>query len=535
MSFGFSPGDITLFLGFATKVIKALKEAGGSKSEYCLAQQQCQGFLKVMDDIQRLDLSSVSESFRNHIEEYSTHTREFVKGFKGAIVKYEKSMGKSSHRGFVSSAPRKLQWAFSAADDLDKFRQSLSAQVNLVHITISNAILSIITRSNQPQQLLLEPSHNSAFSKAVYSDRHRQSYLDWNYNLINSLDMLERVDSITDLVYERLLTRQSGLLLADHPRVHTLPHNESSPTPDAISQRRTLPPAAHLDKVTVVKHQNVRSAQERTHSVHQETLAGEINEYLRFLSLEELSEQDAEQVNQIGSQRLLLNGPEEEPSEPLPRSMEYNRDQPQPSGSEGQRSRFRRRLPPFIRHGQPSSFVFSMDTRSSTTLEISITQLISSAAKISFDIMQTRNSFKELVMFSRRIRQFSSVLETATNVICISMSAEQQRLGFDIVQQGQAAISEVYDILDLLNLRLGSGLWPKYIGLVRLVRTLLWKKRVLILMDEIESLKSTFSIMLQTQHFQISERSFAEIQYAGEMQMQTLKSLEIQRFMSARN
>ncbi|KAF5017810.1 hypothetical protein F66182_10236, partial [Fusarium sp. NRRL 66182] len=330
MSFGFSPGDITLFLGFATKVIKALKEAGGSKSEYCLAQQQCQGFLKVMDDVQRLDLSSVSESFRNQIEEYSTHTREFVKDFKGAIVKYEKSMGKSSHRGLVSSARRKVQWAFSAADDLDKFRQSLSAQVNLVHITISNAILSIMTRSNQPQQLLLETTRTSAFSKAVYPDRNRQGYFDWSYNMVNSLDMLERVDNITDLVYERLLTRRSELLLAGHGRVYTLPNTVSSPTPGIISHRRNLPFNSHSDEVTVFNHENFRSAHERTCSMHQETLAGEINEYLRYLSLEELSEQEAEQVNQISPQRLLSNGPEEKYSEAPPRNFEKYGDQSQP-------------------------------------------------------------------------------------------------------------------------------------------------------------------------------------------------------------
>ena len=77
-----------------------------------------------MDNIQRLDLSNVSDSFRRQIEEYSTHTQEFVKDFKETIVKYEKSMGKSSYRGFLTSAPKKIQWAFSAADDLDKFRQS---------------------------------------------------------------------------------------------------------------------------------------------------------------------------------------------------------------------------------------------------------------------------------------------------------------------------------------------------------------------------------------------------------------------------
>ncbi|KAI7968555.1 hypothetical protein EIK77_006574 [Talaromyces pinophilus] len=522
MSFGFSPGDITLFLGFATKVVKALKEAGGSKSEYCLAQRQCQDFLRAMDNVQRLDLSNVSDSFRRQIEEYSTHTQEFVKDFKETIVKYEKSMGKSSYRGFLTSAPKKIQWAFSAADDLDKFRQSLSAQVNLVHITISHAILSIVTRSHQPQQLLPGPARSNALSTAIYPNRHKQGYLDWKYNMINSLDMHERVDNITDLVYERLLTRRPGLLLADHGRIYTLSDNVSSPTLDTVPDRHTLPSSGHSDEVPGLDQQHVQLAHERTHSVQQGSLAGELDEYLRSLGLEELSEWEAEYVDQISSQRFLLNGPEEEFSES---ETGNRRDQPQPSrldGKNGQRSKFRRRMP---------SFGFSTNALGGALLAISIVQLIDSAAKTSFDIMKSKNAYKELVMLSRRIRQYSSILETATNVICTSMSAGQQKLGWDIIRQSQAAMSEVESIL---NIRGGMGLWHRHRELIRIMRIMWWpweRKRVLSLMDEIESLKSTFSIVLQTHQVQISERSLTEMQYARELQM---KTLEIQRVVSAR-
>jgi hypothetical protein len=85
MSFGFSPSDIVLFISFATKVVRALKQKGGSKSEYQLAERQCQDFLAVMEDIKHLDLSNIPEPFRSKIEEYATHTREFVTAFKQMI------------------------------------------------------------------------------------------------------------------------------------------------------------------------------------------------------------------------------------------------------------------------------------------------------------------------------------------------------------------------------------------------------------------------------------------------------------------
>jgi hypothetical protein len=47
MSFGFSPGDIVLFMQFFAKVISSLKDEGGSKAEFQLAERQCQAFLSV--------------------------------------------------------------------------------------------------------------------------------------------------------------------------------------------------------------------------------------------------------------------------------------------------------------------------------------------------------------------------------------------------------------------------------------------------------------------------------------------------------
>ncbi|KAH8691163.1 hypothetical protein BGW36DRAFT_438671 [Talaromyces proteolyticus] len=255
-----------------------------------------------MDDVQHLDLSDVSESFRSQIKEYSTHSWEFVNYFKRAIDKYEKSMGKSSQRRFLTSAPRKVQWAFNAADDLEKFRQSLSAQLNLVHITISKSILSIVARSNQSQQLLPGPARSNAFSREIYPASHKQGYLDWNYIQIDSVDMLDRVDDITDLVYKSLLAR-SGLSLTNHGRVHTLPDDASMsvsyPQLETLSDGRTPPFTDHSNEFPILNQQDIELTNKRTYSGHQDTLVSEINEYLRSLSLEELSEQEAEHVNQI--------------------------------------------------------------------------------------------------------------------------------------------------------------------------------------------------------------------------------------------
>lgn len=130
-----------LFTKFAAKVISSLPEEGASKTQYQVAERQCQAFLSVMAEVQSLDLSSVPASFRAKLGEYSTSVQKFVKEFRENIARYEKSMGETSERGLFRSAPRKVQWALMAAEDLALFRQSPAAQLDLVKIIIQSSIL----------------------------------------------------------------------------------------------------------------------------------------------------------------------------------------------------------------------------------------------------------------------------------------------------------------------------------------------------------------------------------------------------------
>lgn len=140
MSFGFSPGDIFLFTNFARKIVCSLKE-DGSRSDFQQAKEQCEAFLSLIKETQHLDLSIVTESFRQKIFENSTNMHRLVEKFKKSIEQYEKSMGKDSSRGSILSAPRKVQWALLAAEDLKTFRNGLGSYVQLAQLTIQTSML----------------------------------------------------------------------------------------------------------------------------------------------------------------------------------------------------------------------------------------------------------------------------------------------------------------------------------------------------------------------------------------------------------
>lgn len=136
MSFGFSPGDIVMFGNFLLKVRGALKEDGGSRVQYLRAMKQCSDFDGVLNSIRKLDLSNATESFKEQLKKCTFDTQGVINDFRRTVAHYEKSMGESSSRGIFASAPRKIQWVFDAADDLDDFRKRLQSQVDRIQITL---------------------------------------------------------------------------------------------------------------------------------------------------------------------------------------------------------------------------------------------------------------------------------------------------------------------------------------------------------------------------------------------------------------
>lgn len=59
-------------------------------------------------------------------------TKAVINNFRETVARYEKLMGGRSSRGKLAAVPRKMQWAFDAADDLDDFRKMLQSQLDRI-------------------------------------------------------------------------------------------------------------------------------------------------------------------------------------------------------------------------------------------------------------------------------------------------------------------------------------------------------------------------------------------------------------------
>lgn len=142
MSFGFGPGDIVALIAFSKKVVDALEEQDGSQAQYRRAEQHCATFAAIMDQVKRRDLSNIPETFREQLRNISKNAAEHDALFKKhTIDRYERSLGKATSRSWLMAAPRKIQWAFGAAEDMEKLSQSLTAWMSAIQICILTRFL----------------------------------------------------------------------------------------------------------------------------------------------------------------------------------------------------------------------------------------------------------------------------------------------------------------------------------------------------------------------------------------------------------
>jgi hypothetical protein len=120
MSFGWSAGDVVAGVKLFVKIGKALKDSGGSKSEY----QDAVGFLEsvssIITGLQQIRDSNPELEWGEGLVTQSNVVMSVVKAFKDRtnIDKYEKSLGASSQRSRVQTIGKEIQFELSSVKRL---------------------------------------------------------------------------------------------------------------------------------------------------------------------------------------------------------------------------------------------------------------------------------------------------------------------------------------------------------------------------------------------------------------------------------
>lgn len=361
----------------------------------------------------------------------------------------------------------------------------------------------MVTGTANPHQTLGAGPRSSELVVSSQATQGGHRYIDWNRSGLAETLMLQRAEAITDLVYERLLTR-GGISVEMQGRVHTLPEQVTTGHGEAnlqkLAQTQPLPPT------TIRASTSARDAQptldypavvQPGHEDASSAVDG-INEYLRSLNLAELSEEERWYVEGAEpSSRLLLpetEAPDDHPSETTackPKDKASSRPQPR----EANRTFKKSSLGPDGLEGLGlAASILGFVTFAA--------QLSSQASRIYRSPTNTRNVVDRL---SRLLFQYSTLLHAAFEVIRSSIPVgELQELGWQIVKDSQKTARDIEGFLRKVE---NPG------GVVRTIGSMamwvMWKDEIKGLMQELETLKTTLSAMLQIHQVEVMHMSIS--------------------------
>ena len=115
MSFGWSAGDIVAAIDTFITIGKALKDSGGSKSEYQASVQFLESVHKTLAGILFIVENNPDLPCEANLIEQVDIVKAAVGNFDKKIAKYKPSLGVDSTRRRLRTVPREIQLALSSS------------------------------------------------------------------------------------------------------------------------------------------------------------------------------------------------------------------------------------------------------------------------------------------------------------------------------------------------------------------------------------------------------------------------------------
>lgn len=138
--FGFSISNLKLLATFVSKVHQALKEEGGSASEYHQATTTLQSLQITLEQID-YSLHTGNPSFRHAVRSQLESQRLFIAEFNERLLEqYGDKLGGSTSASRTHGALCKVKWAFAATEDLRTFWMELLRRLEIVKLLMSSEI-----------------------------------------------------------------------------------------------------------------------------------------------------------------------------------------------------------------------------------------------------------------------------------------------------------------------------------------------------------------------------------------------------------
>jgi hypothetical protein len=128
---------LTSALDLTTKIIGALKEAGGASAEYQHAFIEIEGLQRTLQNVAKLVPTENNLEHVNAIRGLALSCERPLTEFLRTLKRYEPSIGSYAPKGAFQGSIRKMRWAFHGSDEFKEFRRFIGMKVLCINLLLS--------------------------------------------------------------------------------------------------------------------------------------------------------------------------------------------------------------------------------------------------------------------------------------------------------------------------------------------------------------------------------------------------------------
>jgi hypothetical protein len=137
VGFGFSAGDFIAALDLVTTIVSALRESGGSSTEYQALVSQLYTLETALLRVKRLELDESQYAEVIALRQAAAQCQTTIDAFWKKIQKYQPSLGEGGSGNRVKDSWRKVKWAVCKKDDLLKFKMDLLGHTESIELLLT--------------------------------------------------------------------------------------------------------------------------------------------------------------------------------------------------------------------------------------------------------------------------------------------------------------------------------------------------------------------------------------------------------------
>jgi hypothetical protein len=137
-AFGFSVGDFIRAIELIATAVKSLKECGGASDDYQAVVAELGSLRAIFEKLKSSVPSSSgpSNSYNASISAHTTLALESLDRFLQDVTRFNADLGPEASKGFQHGPRRKIQWAASYANKVERLRVAIGTQLQTLNMIL---------------------------------------------------------------------------------------------------------------------------------------------------------------------------------------------------------------------------------------------------------------------------------------------------------------------------------------------------------------------------------------------------------------